>query len=85
MSGDRPDSGGRPVSARLAAALRDHVREHRRGMLFDLLFAVVWVTLVAALFDLLGGPQWARYATMAAGVVAYYGFVWSLASARDGE
>jgi hypothetical protein len=69
---------------RLAATLRTHVREHRRGLLFDLLFALAWVGVVTVLADLLGGPRWAHYATMAAGVFAYYGFVWSMASARGG-
>jgi hypothetical protein len=68
---------------RLAATLGNHVRDHRNGMLFDLLFALVWVGVVTVLAGLLGGPQWAHSATMAAGVLAYYGFVWSLSSARD--
>ncbi|MBO4248048.1 hypothetical protein IL252_09495 [Halomicrobium sp. IBSBa] len=63
-----------------------HVQEHRSGMLVDLAFAVIWVTAVTLLFDLLAGPQWAYYLTMGAGVLAYYGFFWSLAAARsEGE
>ena len=66
-------------------AVRDHVREHRDGMLFDLVFAIAWVTVVTVLFTLLQGPQWAYYLTMAGGVVAYYGFMGSLEAARDGQ
>jgi hypothetical protein len=51
-------------------------------MLVDLLFALLWVTVVSVTFGLLGAPQWATYLAMAAGVVAYYGFFWSLESAR---
>jgi hypothetical protein len=64
----------------------EHVQEHRSGMVVDLAFAVIWVTAVTALFDFLSGPQWAYYLTMGAGVLAYYGFFWSLAAARsEGE
>ncbi|MDT3437112.1 hypothetical protein [Haloarcula sp. 1CSR25-25] len=58
--------------------LRDHVRDHKRGMFVDLVFAIAWVTAVSVIFDLLSAPQWAYYLTLAAGVVAYYGFFWSL-------
>jgi hypothetical protein len=61
----------------------EHVQEHRSGMVTDLAFAVIWVTVVTVLFDLVSGPQWAYYLTMGAGVLAYYGFFWSLAAARD--
>ena len=67
--------------------LGDHLREHRGGIVTDLLFAVAWVTLVNALFRVVDGPTWAYYLLMAAGVVAYYGFFLSLeaaAAARDG-
>ena len=66
-------------------AVGEHVREHRSGMLVDLVFALVWVTVVSLLFDLLGAPQWATYLAMAGGVVAYYGFFWSLDAARGGS
>jgi hypothetical protein len=69
----------------LADAIRDHVREHRSGMLFDFVFAVVWVTLVSLLFDVLQGPQWAYYLALASGVAAYYGFVWSLSAAKEAQ
>lgn len=65
-------------------SIRRHVREHRRGMIFDLVFAVVWVAAVSLLADVLGAPQWASYLLMATGVVAYFGFVWSLSAARNG-
>ena len=52
-------------------------REERWGILTDLAFAVVWVTIVEIIFYALEGPQWAYYACMAAGVVAYFGFVWN--------
>lgn len=65
-------------------AVGEHVREHRSGMLVDLVFAVAWVTAVSVVFDLLGAPEWAHYLAMAGGVVAYYGFFWSLEAARDG-
>lgn len=64
-------------------ALRDHVREHRSGMAFDLAFAVIYVAVVSALFDLLGAPAWARYLALLGGVVAYFGFVASLQVARE--
>ncbi len=65
--------------------LVSYVRKHRSGLVFDLAFAVAWVTVVTVVFDVLGGPQWAYYLTMAAGVVAYYGFVASLEAAREGR
>ncbi len=65
-------------------AIRGHVRDHRQGMVFDLVFAVVWVSVASLLADVLGAPQWASYLLMASGVVAYFGFVWSLSAARNG-
>ncbi|MDS0282253.1 hypothetical protein [Haloarcula onubensis] len=70
----------------LLEAVGEHVREHRGGLLVDLVFAMAWVTVVSALFALLPSPpQWAYYLAMASGVVAYYGFFWSLEAARAGE
>lgn len=66
-------------------AIRDHVREHRHGMLFDLVFAIAWVTVVTVLFGLIEGPQWVYYLTMAGGAVAYYGFMTSLEATREGQ
>lgn len=60
-----------------------HVEEHRGGIVADMVFAVVWVGAVSLVFGLLGAPQWAHYLAMALGVVAYYGFFWSLAIARE--
>lgn len=65
--------------------VRDHVREHSGGMLADLAFAVIWVTAVTVLFDLLQGPQWAYYLCMFAGVIAYFGFFASLDAAENGR
>lgn len=63
--------------------VRDYVREHRSGMLVDLVFAVVWVTIVSLIFNVVAGPQWAYYLFMFAGVVAYFGFFASLDLARE--
>ncbi len=54
-------------------------------MVVDLAFAVIWVAVVTALFDLLQGPTWAYHLSLAAGVVGYFGFFASLESARDAE
>lgn len=67
----------------IADTIREHVREHRSGMVTDLVFALVWVTLVSAFFEWVDGPQWAYYMFMLAGVVAYFGFFWSLELARE--
>jgi len=67
----------------LADAVVDHVAEHHDGMLFDLVFATAWVTVVTLLFRGLGAPQLVYYGALAAGVVAYYGFVASLEYARE--
>jgi hypothetical protein len=64
-------------------SIRNHVREHRSGMVTDLLFALVWVTLVEVFFTVVEGPQWAYYLFMLAGVAAYFGFFWSLDRARE--
>lgn len=52
--------------------LAEYVDEQRWGILTDLAFAIAWVGLVTAFFDLTNGPQWAYYLCMFAGVVAYY-------------
>ena len=77
-------SDGGPGGQRggLVRTVNRHVRRHRWGMLTDLLFALVWVTVVSVVFDALGAPRWATYLAMGAGVVAYYGFFWSLETAR---
>jgi hypothetical protein len=68
---------------KLADTIRDHVREHRSGMLADLVFALAWVTVVSVFFDIVEGPQWAYYLFMLSGVVAYFGFFWSLELTRE--
>ena len=67
----------------LAGTVRNHVREHRSGMVADLMFAVVWVAVVSVLFDVLQGPRWAYHLSLACGVVAYYGFFASLEMAKE--
>jgi hypothetical protein len=63
-----------------------HVEEHRGGMVVDFVFALAWVTVVTVVFDLLpGGPQWLYYLTLLGGVVAYFGFFWSLEAVRESE
>jgi len=70
----------------LLETVGEHVREHRSGMFVDFVFAVAWVTVVTVVFDLLpGGPQWLYYLTLLGGVVAYFGFFWSLEAVRAGE
>ena len=58
-------------------------REERWGLLADLAFAVIWVTVVDVLFRVLEGPDWAYYMFMLAGIVAYFGFFASLKLARS--
>lgn len=62
-----------------------YVVENRRGMVGDLVFALVWVTIVNALFRLVDGPDWAYYMLMVAGVVAYFGFVFSVEHAIEAD
>ncbi|CQH56911.1 uncharacterized protein HHUB_2452 [Halobacterium hubeiense] len=69
----------------LLDAVRDHVVEHHDGMLFDLAFAFAWVIVVTLLFEALGAPQLVYYGALASGVVAYYGFVFSLQHARESQ
>lgn len=67
--------------------VREHTREHKRGMLYDLMFAVIWVTFVSALFDTVfaGAPRFAFYLLLATGVPAYFAFFWSLELAKRGN
>lgn len=71
----------------LVDRLRDHAREHRGGMVYDLVFAVVWVGIVSMLFDFVfvGAPTWAYYLFMLAGIPAYFGFFASLEAATAGR
>jgi hypothetical protein len=59
-------------------SLRDHVSENRRGMLVDVAFAVVWVTLATVVANALHAPDYARYILMLAGIPAYYALFISL-------
>lgn len=60
-------------------------RNERWGILTDLAFAVVWVTMVELLFQFVAGPRWAYYLCMLAGIAAYYGLIASstIATADD--
>jgi hypothetical protein len=71
----------------LADRLREHVSEHRSGMVEDLVFAVAWVLFVNVLFEYLfvPAPTWAYYLFMLAGIPAYFGFFWSLELARASQ
>ncbi|GAA0235664.1 hypothetical protein ACFFQF_25190 [Haladaptatus pallidirubidus] len=72
-------------NVQFAGTVLDHVKEHRSGMVADLAFAVIWVAVVTALFDVLQGPTWAYHLTLFAGVVGYFAFFMSLESALDAE
>ncbi|MFB1063017.1 hypothetical protein [Natrinema sp. H-ect4] len=65
--------------------LREHVEENGTGMVYDLLFAVVWVAIVSFLFDFVfvDAPRWVFYMFMLAGIVAYFGFFFSLEQANQ--
>jgi hypothetical protein len=52
-------------------------------MVFDLVFALTWATIVSAFVALVDGPQWALYLLLAAGIPAYFGFVYSLELAKE--
>lgn len=69
----------------LTDRVRSHVSENRTGMLQDLAFAVVWVTLVSVLYDFAfaDSPQWVLYMFMLAGIPAYFGFFISLEMAKE--
>ncbi|QCS43107.1 hypothetical protein [Natrinema versiforme] len=62
-------------------------REERWGILTDLAFAVVWVTIVETVNYLLGPPTLVYYMLMLAGIVAYFGFIWNfeLATRRQNQ
>ena len=68
----------------LGDRLRDQLAGNSQGMLYDLLFAVVWVTLISALFEFVftTAPTWAYYMFMLSGIPAYFGFFWSLEVAK---
>jgi hypothetical protein len=65
------------------ARIGTHISENKDGMVFDLVFALTWATIVSAFVTLVDGPQWALYLLLAAGVPAYFGFVYSLELAKE--
>ncbi|MFW5977841.1 MAG: hypothetical protein ACOCP2_01220 [Halohasta sp.] len=69
----------------LGERLCEHARTNKRGMLHDLMFAVVWVGFVSILFDFVfvSAPTWAYYLFMLAGIPAYFGFFLSLEAATS--
>lgn len=69
----------------LVDRLREHARDHKRGMLHDLMFAVIWVAVISLLFDFVfvSAPWWALYLFLLAGIPAYFGFLFSLEQATD--
>lgn len=74
-----------PDEESLVDRVRSHVTENRTGMIQDLTFAVVWVTLVSLLYDFAfaDAPQWVLYMFMLAGIPAYFGFFISLELAKE--
>lgn len=68
----------------LGDGLRDQLAGNSQGIFYDLLFAVVWVTFISALFEFVfvTGPTWAYYMFMLSGIPAYFGFFWSLEVAK---
>jgi len=65
------------------AKIGNHIYENKDGMVFDMAFALVWVTLVVGFVTLVNGPDWAQYLLLAAGIPAYFGFVYSLELAKQ--
>ena len=65
------------------ARIGTHIYENRDGVVFDLVFALVWVTVVSAFVTLVDGPTWARYLLLAAGIPAYFGFIYSMELAKE--
>ena len=62
--------------------VRDYVSRNRLGIVYDLVFAVVWVTAVTVIHSALQGPEWAYYLLLLAGVPAYFVFQASLSAAK---
>ena len=79
------DATDDPDEESFADRVRSHVSENRTGMLHDLAFAVVWVTLVSLLYDFAfaTAPQWVLYMFMLVGIPAYFGFFISLEIAKE--
>lgn len=63
----------------------ERLREHRWGLLVDLVFALLWVTMVELLVGLLNGPSWAYYLLVLTGIVAYFVFFETLDSVAKDE
>ncbi|WP_336345011.1 hypothetical protein [Halalkalicoccus ordinarius] len=72
---------------RITDRIQKHVSENRTGMVYDLVFAIVWVSAVSFLFESVftSAPTWAFYMFMLAGIPAYFGFFISLNLAREQE
>ncbi|WP_302082126.1 hypothetical protein [Salinibaculum rarum] len=67
------------------ARIGTHIYENKDGMVFDLVFALTWVTIVSAFVAIVDGPTWARYLLLVAGIPAYFGFIFSLKLAKEHE
>jgi hypothetical protein len=65
------------------AKIGTHIYENKDGIVFDMAFALVWVTLVVGFVTVVDGPTWARYLLLVAGIPAYFGFVYSLELAKE--
>lgn len=61
----------------------EHVQDNQTGIMFDLLFALIWVGLVSVFFAAVDGPQWAYYLLLLTGIPGYYVWVYSWAWARE--
>ena len=60
-------------------------REEKWGIAVDLAFAIIWVSLVELLFQVIDGPTYAYYMLMLAGIIAYFGLFWNLELAKEGQ
>lgn len=67
------------------ARIGTHIYENKDGMFFDFVFALAWVTIVSVFIAIVDGPAWAKYVLLAAGIPAYFGFVYSLELAKEHE
>lgn len=64
----------------LVDRLQNHLREEKRGIFHDAIFALAWVTFISLLFDyvFVTAPTWTYYLFMLCGIPAYFGFFISL-------
>ncbi len=67
------------------AKIGNHIYENKDGIVFDMLFALVWVTIVVSFVDFVDGPTWARYLLLVAGIPAYFGFIYSMEFAKESK